>query len=82
VVSFTLRLLYPRGKSPQYPLDRKLRGPQSRSGRHAEIKILALTGTRNRTPWSSSPVASRYIDCARRCKENPVILKRDIHGWV
>jgi hypothetical protein len=33
VVSFTARLLYPQGKSPWYPLDRRLGGPQSRSGR-------------------------------------------------
>jgi hypothetical protein len=25
--------LYPRGKDPRYPLDRRLGGPQSRSGR-------------------------------------------------
>jgi hypothetical protein len=33
VVSFALR-----GKSPRYPLDRRLRGPQSRSGRSSEKK--------------------------------------------
>jgi hypothetical protein len=33
VVSFMLRPLYPQGKSLLYPLDRKLGGPQSRSGR-------------------------------------------------
>jgi hypothetical protein len=32
VVSFTPRPLYPQGKSPQYPLDRRLGGPQNRSG--------------------------------------------------
>jgi hypothetical protein len=32
VVSFTLRPLYPQGKSPWYPLDRRLCGSQSRSG--------------------------------------------------
>jgi hypothetical protein len=36
VVSFTTQSLYPRGKSPQYPLDRKLGGPQNRSGRRRE----------------------------------------------
>jgi hypothetical protein len=30
VVSFTLRPLYPQGKSPWYPLDRRLGGPQRR----------------------------------------------------
>jgi hypothetical protein len=36
VVSFTLRPLYSQGKSPWYPLDRRLGGPQSRSGRGEE----------------------------------------------
>jgi hypothetical protein len=36
VVNFTPRLLYPQGKSPRYPLDRRLGGPQSRSRRGVE----------------------------------------------
>jgi len=35
VVSFTL---YPQGKSPWYPLDRRLGGPQSRFERGGEEK--------------------------------------------
>jgi hypothetical protein len=31
VVSFIPQLLYSRGKSPQYPLDRRLGGPQNQS---------------------------------------------------
>jgi hypothetical protein len=38
VVSFTPRPLYPQGKSPRYPLDRKLGGPQSRYGHGVEEK--------------------------------------------
>jgi hypothetical protein len=38
VVSFTPRPLYPQGKSPRYPLDRRLGGPQSRSGYGVEEK--------------------------------------------
>jgi hypothetical protein len=38
VVSFTPRPLYPQGKSPWYPLDRRLGRPQSRSGRGGEEK--------------------------------------------
>jgi hypothetical protein len=38
VVSFTPRPLYLQGKSPQYPLDRKLGGPQSRSWHGVEEK--------------------------------------------
>jgi len=45
VVSFTPRPLYPRGKSLRYPLDRRLGGPQSRSGRGGEEKnSQSLTG--------------------------------------
>jgi hypothetical protein len=40
VVSFTPLLLYPRGKSPRYPLDRSLCGPQSQSGQRGEEKML------------------------------------------
>jgi hypothetical protein len=39
MVSFTPRLLYPQGKSTQYPLDRRLDEPQSRPGRGGEEKI-------------------------------------------
>jgi hypothetical protein len=38
VVSFTPRPLYPQGKSPWYPLDRRMGGPQSRSGRGGDEK--------------------------------------------
>jgi hypothetical protein len=38
VVSFTPRLLYPQRKSPLYPLDRRLGGPQNRYGRGGEEK--------------------------------------------
>jgi hypothetical protein len=38
VVSFTTRSLYPQGKSPWCPLDRRLGGSQSRYGRGGEEK--------------------------------------------
>jgi hypothetical protein len=38
VVSFTPQPLYSQGKDPWYPLDRRLGGPQSRSGRCGEKK--------------------------------------------
>jgi hypothetical protein len=45
MVSFTPRPLYPWKKSPLYPLDRRLGGPQSRSGRcGAERNVLPLPG--------------------------------------
>jgi len=44
-VSFMLRPLYPRGKSPWYPLDRRLGGRQGWSGGGGEEKnSLPLTG--------------------------------------
>jgi hypothetical protein len=44
----------PRGKSLRYPLNR-LGGPQSRSGRRGEERILDPTGTRISNPRSFSP---------------------------
>jgi hypothetical protein len=54
VVSFTPLKLYPRGKSSRYPLDRRLGGPLSQSGRYGEVKILDPTRTRTPTTQSSS----------------------------
>jgi hypothetical protein len=88
LVNFTSRPLYPRGKSPRYPLDRRFGGPQSRSGRFGEQKILDPTGTRILTPSVVQPVASRYTDYARPAPENRVLRrifgpKRDevTGGW-
>jgi hypothetical protein len=58
------RPLYPRGEGPWYPFSRRLGGPQSRSGRRGEEKILEPTGTRTLSPSVVQPVASRYIDYA------------------
>jgi hypothetical protein len=55
VVSFTFRSLYPRGQNAEYPLDRRLGGPQGRSERQGEVRMLDLTRARNPTPQSSSP---------------------------
>jgi hypothetical protein len=55
VVSFTPLPLYPRVKSPLYPLDRRLGEPQRLSGRYVEAKVLDSTGTRTPTPRPSSP---------------------------
>jgi hypothetical protein len=61
-MSFTPRPLYPQGKSPRYPLDRRLGGPQSRSGR-GEDKILDPTRTHNSDPLVVQPVASHDTEC-------------------
>jgi hypothetical protein len=45
----------PPGKGPRYPFDRRLGGPQSRSGRFGEDKILDPTGIR--TPTLGRPAS-------------------------
>jgi hypothetical protein len=56
MVSFTPRPLYPQGKSPWYPLNRKLGGPQNRSGHGVQDK--------NLSPYRESnpdhPITSAY----------------------
>jgi hypothetical protein len=58
VVSFTPWPLYPQGRSSWYPLDRRLGGPQSRSGCSREEKnsqpLLVLE------PPIIQPVAQHY----------------------
>jgi hypothetical protein len=49
----------PQGKSPKYPLDKRLGGPLSRSGRYGVEQIIVLV--RNRTPAVQS-MARRYTD--------------------
>jgi len=57
--SFTLRQLYPQGKSPQYPLDRRLDGPQNLSGHGGEgNNSHLLPGLK---PPIIQPVAQLYI---------------------
>jgi hypothetical protein len=40
----------PQGKSPRYSFYKRLGGPQSRSGRYGEVKIVYPTGTRTPAP--------------------------------
>jgi hypothetical protein len=59
-VNFTPRPLYPPGKEPlvSYPLDKRLGGPQNRSGHGAEEKNSEpLAGFK---PLIIQPVAQRY----------------------
>jgi hypothetical protein len=53
--SFTPRPFYSRVRSAQYPMERRLGGAQSRSGRRGEEKILDPTGTRTPIPRASGP---------------------------
>jgi hypothetical protein len=63
VVSFMPLPIYPRGKSPWYPLDTRLGGSQIRSGQFGEEKILDLPGL-ELWPLSRQAAASRYTDYA------------------
>jgi hypothetical protein len=63
VVSFKARPLYPRGRSPRYPLNKTMDGPQIWSGRRREEKYLTPNTTRAPTPSAVQLVASRYIYC-------------------
>jgi hypothetical protein len=61
VVSFTTRPLYPQGKIPCYPLNRRLGGPQSRSGKVVKRKIPRPCQESNpRTPIVQPIVQSLY----------------------
>jgi hypothetical protein len=55
VVSFTIRPLYPQGKTPWYPLDRRLGGHQSRSGRGGEERNSQLL------PVLEPPIIRPYL---------------------
>jgi hypothetical protein len=60
---FTPRSLYSQGRSPWYPLGRRLSGPQSRSGRGGEEKNSQPPPGINPNPIVQ-PVAQRYTDWA------------------
>jgi hypothetical protein len=88
VVSFTSRPLYHRRKSPRYPLDRMLGGPQSRSGRRGE-NFWPYRDS-NSDPLVVQLVASRYTDYAgsKKCTWNwtrwpslKLPLRGSIRSW-
>jgi hypothetical protein len=59
VVSFTPRPLYPQGKRPWYPLDRRLCGPQHRS-EHCGEEIIP-SPRRESNPRKVERSKSNYI---------------------
>jgi hypothetical protein len=76
-VSFTPRHLYPRGKSSWYPLDRRLGGPQSRSGRGGEEKnSQPLPGLESPI---IQPVAQRYTTELSQLQE---VLSKCLKGFI
>jgi hypothetical protein len=66
--------LYPRGESPRYPLYRRLGGPQSRSGRHGEVKILVPPGLELRLLRLPTRSQSLYRLSYPASTRNPVHL--------
>jgi hypothetical protein len=63
----------PLGKSPRYPLDRRLGGPQSRSGRRGEEKILGLNV--KKSPKKLSELSYCVCVCVReRGRENTLFF--------
>jgi hypothetical protein len=62
MVSFTPGPLYPRGKSPRYPLQRRLGRPKNWPGQRGESSCHYWDS--NSEPYAVQPVASRYIDWA------------------
>jgi hypothetical protein len=64
VVSSMPRLLYSREKSPLYPLDRRLVGPQNRSEWRGKEKNLPPYRDSNSDPSAVQPVVSPYTDRA------------------
>jgi hypothetical protein len=82
LVSFTTRPLYPQGKSSCYPLDRRLGGPQSRSGHGGEEKNPQPLPELE--PLIIQPVAQRYTTELNRLLQihilfNNVIILFDVH---
>jgi hypothetical protein len=73
-VNFTPRPLYPQRKSPWYPLDRTLGGPQSRSGRGGEEK------NSQPLPGLEPPIIQRYttelswLTLSISCLKIPLVL--------
>jgi hypothetical protein len=65
MVSFTPQPLYTRGKSSRYPLDRRLGGPQSQSGRGGEEKNFQSSPGIETQPPIVQPVASHHTDWAK-----------------
>jgi hypothetical protein len=64
VVIFRPRPPYSQGKSPRYPLDRRMGGPHNRYGRSVKRKIPSLRRESNPDYPIVQPTTSRYTDWA------------------
>jgi hypothetical protein len=68
----------PGERAPVPAGHRRLGGLQSPSGRYEEMKIHNPTVTRTPTPQSSSPISSRYTDCATTALIICVIIQKSV----
>jgi hypothetical protein len=76
VVNFTARPLYPQGKIPSYPLNRRLGGPRSQSDRGGEEKnSQLLPGLKHPI---IEPVAQRYATELSEFKGLTAIWSRSV----
>jgi hypothetical protein len=70
-----LAALPPR-KEPPVPFEWRLGGPQSRCGRYATVKLVALTGTRTSERSVFKPVGIRYTDNATEAHSFQYIIPK------
>jgi hypothetical protein len=77
VVSFTHQLLYAQGKSPRYPLDRRLGGPRAVLDTVVKRKILSPAGNRTLEPRSSSPYFVKFSPHRKLFEIKVVKLKNE-----
>jgi hypothetical protein len=89
VVSFTPQLFYVWGKSPQYPMERRLGGPHSQSGCFGEEKnLLPLLAIESQlsSPWPSlyslSYCSSQVFVFARTYSHTHTHTHKYIHIWL
>jgi hypothetical protein len=68
VINFTPQLLYFRGKSPRYSLNRRIGGPQSQSGRGDE-------GKKRIVKLQMSTATCECVQLADTCCRQGMILK-------
>jgi hypothetical protein len=68
-----------QGKSPGYPLDRRLGGVQSHSGHGGEEKHSQLCWELNPRILTVQPIAQRYTDWAELSK--CIYNDKQVHVW-
>jgi hypothetical protein len=78
MVSFMPRLLYPQGKSPLYPLDRRLGGPQNSRWKWKCITWHNKNRVRSCWKWR---MRQSEIELYRRSVLSNGVLERNLSDW-